>query len=390
MSRSSSARPATSWSSRRRPPRDDGYFGDLLADLGRRAAARPRHRRRRARRARADRDGLPGLVEGGLRAGHGQGDPGLGQRAGRLRRRGSSIPATWSSPTTTACASCRAPRRPRCSKATEAREAKEATERQRLAAPASSASTSTTCATSSPSADCCTARSRWRSEAMLRAIPCTLMRGGTSKGLYFLRATCPRPARARRGAARGHGLARSAPDRRHGRRAPADQQGRGRQPVRARGCGRRLPVPAGRGRQGRGHRRAELRQHPRRRRPLRDRARPGARRRRDARRCASTWSTPADRGGAGADARRRGATTRATRGSTACRAAPRRIPHRLSGRRRLLVRRAAARPATPSTRIDGVEVHLHRQRHARACCCAPPMSARPATSTARRSKPTRR
>ena len=49
-----------------------------------------------------------------------------------------------------------------------------------------------------------------RSDApMLRGIPCTLMRGGTSKGLYFHARDLPRRCRARPGAAGGHGLAGS-------------------------------------------------------------------------------------------------------------------------------------------------------------------------------------
>src|SRR5215471_15372156 len=63
---------------------------------------------------------------------------------------------------------------------------------------ASSASTSTTCARSSPSAASSTARNRRRSEAhMLRPIPSTLMRGGTSKGLYFHAKDLPHSVRAR-------------------------------------------------------------------------------------------------------------------------------------------------------------------------------------------------
>ena len=48
--------------------------------------ARPGHRRRRARHGRAARDGLPGLVAAGQRAGHGEGDGRRGQRAGGRRR----------------------------------------------------------------------------------------------------------------------------------------------------------------------------------------------------------------------------------------------------------------------------------------------------------------
>ena len=66
----------------------DGMFGDLLAtsrDGARRR--RPRHRCRRARREGADRDGLPGLVAGGVREGDRQGDARRGERARGLRRR---------------------------------------------------------------------------------------------------------------------------------------------------------------------------------------------------------------------------------------------------------------------------------------------------------------
>ena len=54
--------------------------------------ARPDHGRRRARRRRAHRDGVPGVVEGRLRPGHGQGDD--RQRATCP----SSAPARWCDP----------------------------------------------------------------------------------------------------------------------------------------------------------------------------------------------------------------------------------------------------------------------------------------------------
>ncbi len=63
---------------------------------------------------------------------------------------------------------------------------------------------------------------------MLRAIPATLMRGGTSKGLYFHVRDLPHDRdRARSGAARRNGLARHPADRWRGRGAPADEQSRG-------------------------------------------------------------------------------------------------------------------------------------------------------------------
>ncbi len=63
--------------------------------------------------------------------------------------------------------------------------------------------------------------------------------------------TCPRTRRRASLAAADHGLARPAPDRRHGRRGSADLEGGGGHAVRARGRRRRLPVPAGLRRPGR-------------------------------------------------------------------------------------------------------------------------------------------
>ncbi len=46
-----------------------------------------RHRCRRARRARADRNEVPGVEQGDLRQGHGEGYAGFGEHSGRVRRR---------------------------------------------------------------------------------------------------------------------------------------------------------------------------------------------------------------------------------------------------------------------------------------------------------------
>jgi hypothetical protein len=85
-----------------------------------------------------------------------------------------------------------------------------------------------------------------------------------------------RPRRARRPAAARHGQPRPAPDRRPRRRPPAHQQGRRGLRSADPEARRRLPVPASRRRRARGERPSELRQHPRRRRPVRRGARAGA------------------------------------------------------------------------------------------------------------------
>ena len=196
--------------------RTDLLFGRRLfrraaGDLARRARrARAGHRRRRARRARADRDGLPGVVQGRVRAGHRQGDAGLRECPGRVRRRGRQ-PRRRD----------RRRRRRRVRRA--ARRGRRGAQGERGAggegshgarAPATranSASTSTPCATSSPQRGLIyRAAMPSRSDApCCAAIPCTLMRGGTSKGLYFHARDLPAGGgRARPGAARGHGLAR--------------------------------------------------------------------------------------------------------------------------------------------------------------------------------------
>jgi 4-oxalomesaconate tautomerase len=101
------------------------------------------------------------------------------------------------------------------------------------------------------------------------------MRGGTSKGGYFLAADLPpnRPVRAMLSCC-GSWVARPAPDRRHGRSRSADLQGRRCPQVRTSRRRCRLPVSAGLRRSANRHRWPELRQHPRRCRPLRHRTRP--------------------------------------------------------------------------------------------------------------------
>ncbi len=67
-------------------PSTDGMFGELFATGASSGRARPRHQRRRAGRRGAARDGLPGVVGGRQRAGHGEGHAGCGERAGHDRR----------------------------------------------------------------------------------------------------------------------------------------------------------------------------------------------------------------------------------------------------------------------------------------------------------------
>ncbi len=74
-------------------------------------------------------------------------------------------------------------------------------------------------------------RARLTIRAMQTAIRCSLMRGGSSKGLYFRkRGSAGRRGAARPRARRGDGQ-RRAPDRRRRRRASADEQSRDREPL---------------------------------------------------------------------------------------------------------------------------------------------------------------
>ena len=105
-----------------------------------------------------------------------------------------------------------------------------------------------------------------------------MLRGGTSRGLYFeAERPARRPGRARRPAAAADGHARPAPDRRPGRRHPLTSKVAVVQPLGAPGRRRRLPVPAARRGRADGQRPAELRQHPGRGRAVRGRARAGRR-----------------------------------------------------------------------------------------------------------------
>ena len=86
-------RRATCSSSRRRRHSRDGCVRRALRDGAAGARrARPRHHDRGARCRRPACDGLPGVVERRQRAGHGEGDAGLGQRPDRRRRASRSRP----------------------------------------------------------------------------------------------------------------------------------------------------------------------------------------------------------------------------------------------------------------------------------------------------------
>jgi 4-oxalomesaconate tautomerase len=107
------------------------------------------------------------------------------------------------------------------------------------------------------------------------AIPCWYMRGGTSKGPFFRTSDLPQDRAARDAILlAAMGSPGSAPDRRAGRRPPADQQGRDRVPQRAARRRPGVPVrPAPAGQQPGGYH-GQLRQHAGRRGAVRDRVGP--------------------------------------------------------------------------------------------------------------------
>ena len=239
---------------------------------------------------------LPGVVQGRLRAGHGEGD--AGQRAdpvvcaGAAIRPGDVIVADDDGVVRRAA---RGGRR-RCSKAAQAREANEAAKRARLdggrARPRHLRH----------------ARAARREGPHLRRRLGRRRRSADEPDRHPLHASCAAarrrasmflagdlPATARR-ATRVLLAAMGSPDPRQ-----IDGMG-GAHPLTSkvavvelrapRRCGRRLSVPAGRGGPARGHRQPELRQHARRRRAVRDRERAGAAAGDGDAACASTCSTP--------------------------------------------------------------------------------------------------
>ncbi len=111
---------------------------------------------------------------------------------------------------------------------------------------------------------------------MSEGVRCMWMRGGTSKGGYFLASDLPADPAARDALLLG---VMGSPDPRQidgmGGADPLTSKVAVVRPSARRRRRCRLPVPAGLRRSGDRHRRPELRQHPGRRRPVRDRARAG-------------------------------------------------------------------------------------------------------------------
>ena len=185
---------------------------------------------------------------------------------------------------------------------------------------------------------------------MQTAIPCLFMRGGTSRGPFFLESDLPQdPALRDRVLLAAMGSPDDAPDRRPRRRRSADEQGRTRVALDAARRGPRFPVRAGADQRVARRHDAQLRQHAGGRRPVRTRARAhrGARRRDDGADPDAQYRNAVRR--RSADARTATSPTTATRASTACPARRRRSasasskpPARSAGR--------CCRPATSSTR----------------------------------------
>ena len=197
---------------------------------------------------------------------------------------------------------------------------------------------------------------------MLRAIPCTLMRGGTSKGLYFHARDLPGDVAARN---RVLLAAMGSPDVRQidgmGGAHPLTSKVAviSARPYRRR-C--RLPLPAGCSRQGRGERQSELRQPACRRRTVGHRERPCQRDRRHHARAHPHAQHQWRRRRPRADARTASSNMKAMRASTACRARRRRSRSTSS----TSPARAAARSSRPARARPHRRrrCHLHRQRHA--------------------------
>ena len=219
------------------------------------------------------------------------------------------------------------------------------------------------------------------------AIPCTLMRGGTSKGPYFLGDDLPRDAATRD---RVLLAVMGSPDPRQidglGGADPLTSKvaivSRSERPgVDVDYLFAQVVIDATAGR-----RRPELRQHARRGRPVRDRARAGARAGPDSRACRSTWSIPAiSRSRAvetpGGVVRYDGAAAIAGVPGTAAPIYIDFLDTAGSVCKALLPTRHRARP------VEGIDAHLHRQRHAGGRDPRGRPLARAATSRPRNSTP---
>ena len=228
---------------------------------------------------------------------------------------------------------------------------------------ANSVSTSTPCASDWPTRSALRRRSARVSTQT--AIRCSVIRGGTSKGLYFLAEDLPADVTTRDAVLLA---AMGSPDVRE-----IDGMGGGHPltskvavvAVDARRRGRRLSLPAGLARPSRGLRQSELRKPARRRRSLRPRR--GTRRARPATspQVASGWRTPRalavarvqTPGGQVQLRRRRAHRRRARHPRARFRIEFLDIAGSTCG--------ACCPPATSSTSIDGVARDVHRQRHAR-------------------------
>ncbi len=212
-------------------PSTDGLFGELFATRPPAARrARGGARQRRAGRGRPARDAVPGVVPGGQRPGFGQGDRRRGQRAHRARRPGhppGRRGARRRRRGDAGAARRRAARADRVEgpdrqggrRPRRVRSEGELGLDRYACAPGCPSSASNTSATRSTRRVTASTDHRGGTEYDSTGVRCTMLRGGTSRGLYFEAGDLPAdPAATRRPAAAADGHARPAADRRAGRR----------------------------------------------------------------------------------------------------------------------------------------------------------------------------